>query len=391
MTRTVVLTERRAAVRRLPRTDVDDLARHFRHAVDVAPTFDRGVYRLTARGYVGTFRTATVRWLVRPKLPWDALRWLAGQEATAGAGEPSAAEWPGRLADLLAVRLADLLRERAAAGLLRDYAEREADGAAVRGRIDLPRQLRDRGRTPGLFRLVADEFTADVGWNRLPKAAARRLLDLPGLSAEARARLADAAAPLAAVANAAPPAAELDRLRFDARTEPYRPLVAFSRLVLGHDEPSGGSSLLVNLEHLFQSHVGELLARPGALRAGWTVEPQAEVALSPAGPALPPLALRPDLLARDPDGRPASVWDVKWKPLAPAGPDPADVRQVLGYAAALGLRAAGLVYPGRRSTVREYAAPGSPVTLRVVRLRLVGPAGQRERSAARLTRLVCRP
>ena len=61
--RTITLTERRSAVRRLPRADADDLARHFRHVVDVTPTFDRGVYRLTARGYVGTFRTANVRWL----------------------------------------------------------------------------------------------------------------------------------------------------------------------------------------------------------------------------------------------------------------------------------------------------------------------------------------
>ena len=37
--------------------------------------------------------------------------------------------------------------------------------------------------------------------------------------------------------------------------------------------------------------------------------------LTPADPALAPLALRPDLLARGPDGKPASVWDVKWKPL----------------------------------------------------------------------------
>jgi 5-methylcytosine-specific restriction endonuclease McrBC regulatory subunit McrC len=369
------------------------LARHFCHVVDVAPTFARGVYRLTARGYVGTFRTANVRWLVRPKLPWDALRWLTGVGPAAGAGEPSAAEWPGRLADLLAVRLADLLRERSGAGLMCDYAEREADGTAVRGRIDLPRQLRDLGRSPGLFRLVSDEFTADVTWNRLPKAAARRLLDQPGLSAEARAALADAAAPLAAVADTTPPATELDRLRYDTRTGPYRPLVEFSRLVLGHRGPPGGpagSALLVNLEHLFQSHVGDRLARPGALPAGWSIEPQAVVVLSSADPALAPLALRPDLFAREPDGRPVSVWDVKWKPLTAAGPDPTDVHQVLGYAAALGVRAAGLVYPGRRSAAREYSAAGSPVVLRVVRLRLAGPPAARERSEARLARLVCR-
>ena len=100
--------------------------------------------------------------------------------------------------------------------------------------------------------------------------------------------------------------------------------------------------------------------------------------------------LRPDLLARDPQGRPASVWDVKWKSLTAAGPDAADVHQVLGYAAALGLRAAGLVYPGRRFAVGTYTASGSPVALRIVRLRLVGPPERCERAVAKLARLVAR-
>jgi 5-methylcytosine-specific restriction endonuclease McrBC regulatory subunit McrC len=184
----------------------------------------------------------------------------------------------------------------------------------------------------------------------------------------------------------------MDRLLFDRRTEPYRPLVAFSRLVLAQSAPPGdetASELLINLEHLFQCHVGERLARPGALRAGWSVEPQAEVILSPDR-ALAPVTLRPDLLARDTRGRPASVWDVKWKTLHASGPDAADIHQVLGYAAALGLRAAGLVYPGRRFTATTYTAPNSPVTLRVVRFRLVGPPAWIDRSAARLARLVGR-
>lgn len=387
--RTIVLTERRSAVRRLPRADVDDLVRHFPHVVDVTPTFDRGVYRLTVRGYVGCFRTAAVRWEVLPKLPWESLRWLAGLRPGPGGLPADNTGSVGGLADLLAGRLADLIRERTDAGLLRDYAERQALEPAVRGRIDLPRQLRDP-RTPNLFHLVADEFTPDVVWNRLPKAAARRLLDHPGLGAESRARLADAVTAFVGVSDVAPSTEELDRLRFDRRSEPYRSLVSLSRLVLGRSAPPGniaGPNFLVNLEHLFQRHVGELLSRPGSLRAGWSIETQPDVVLSTAG-ALAPLTLRPDLIARDPRGRSASVWDVKWKSLTAAGPDATDVHQVLGYAAALGLRGAGLVYPGRRFAVGTYTASGSPVGLRIVRLRLVGPPELCDRSAARLARLV---
>jgi 5-methylcytosine-specific restriction endonuclease McrBC regulatory subunit McrC len=75
-----------------------------------------------------------------------------------------------------------------------------------------------------LFHLVADEFTPDVVWNRLPKAAARRLLGHAGLGMEARARLADAITTFGNVSDGIPSADELDRLRFDRRSEPYRSL-----------------------------------------------------------------------------------------------------------------------------------------------------------------------
>jgi hypothetical protein len=145
-----------------------------------------------------------------------------------------------------------------------------------------------------------------------------------------------------------------------------------------------GSAFLVNLEHLFQYHVGERLARPGVLRPGWGVTPQAELHLLADG--APAVTLRPDLLVRDAVGRPRSVWDVKWK--SPAhGPLPADVHQVLGYAAALGVPDAGLIYPGRRFAATAYRTPGG-VRLRVVRLRLTGPLERRERAVARLARLL---
>lgn len=378
----VVLTERRAAVRRLRRADVAELLRDFRNVVEVLPTFERGVYRLAARGYVGGFRTANVRWEIRPKLPWDALPWLAAGVA-GRAGDAAGPDYAAGLANLFAGRLAELVRARAEAGLVRDYAERETEDATVRGRIDFPRQARGPQQR---FHLVTDEFTPDVVWNRVPLAAARRLLAVPGLAADARARLLDAVGPFAGVLETEPTPGELDRLRYDARTEAYRPLVGFCRLVLEQfgTPAASGSAFLVNLEHLFQYHVGERLARPGVLRPGWGVTPQAELHLLAEG--TPAVTLRPDLLVRDAASRPRSVWDVKWK--SPAhGPLPADVHQVLGYAAALGVPDAGLIYPGRRFAATTYRAPGG-VRLRVVRLRLTGPPERRERAVARLARLL---
>ena len=198
----LTLTERRAAVRKLPRAVAAELAEKFPHAVEVVPTFDRRRYRLTAKGYVGWVRVQGVTVTFRPKRPWAEVRALFSPSPLRGGGRgvgssehpPSPDPSPdprsrvgltvggeGSLLDLLAARLSSLMLDRASAGLLCGYVERELTDAPLRGRIDLPRQLRKPTARPTLFDQVADEWTPDVPWNRLAKAAAVRLLAEPGL------------------------------------------------------------------------------------------------------------------------------------------------------------------------------------------------------------------
>jgi hypothetical protein len=99
--KTIPLTERRAVTRRLPRADLDDLLRHLRRVIEVTPTFRRGVYRLAARGYVGTFRTTNLLWEIQPKLPWSALRWMTSGPSMKP-GDHSGANRGTTLANLLA-------------------------------------------------------------------------------------------------------------------------------------------------------------------------------------------------------------------------------------------------------------------------------------------------
>ena len=343
----------------MPRADAAELAARFDHIVEVLPTADRGVYRLTARGTVGWFETRSVRWVVRPKLSWaDLARLVSGHDPSPVAGR----NVPGEFVDLIAARLAALMRERAAAGLLHGYREEATETAQVRGRIDFAEHL--RRPQVGTFPVVADEFTPDIALNRIPAAAAKRLLDRPDLSPAVRSELA------AVAARFPPPADEWEDPAFDARSEPYRRLIDWCRFIRSTTE----AGFLVNLEHLFQCHVGSVLE---SIR----VTPQARITLAPVRGPFPPVDLRPDLLTAN------SVWDAKWKPLRPTGPDPADAQQVLAYAAAVGIGTAGLVYPGRSFAVAEHRTP-SGVRLLLVRLRLTGPADRVARSAARFRRLV---
>ena len=138
---------------------------------------------------------------------------------------------------------------------------------------------------------------------------------------------------------------------------------------------------MLNLEKLFESHLGRLL--------GSRAETQAPVLVrGPAGRA--GVELRPDFLIRDAAGRPAAVWDAKWKVLPAAWPSPDDLHQALGYAAALGLQSAGLVYPGRRFTVARYDTPAG-VTVTVATCRLTGDPDRVSLAAGRLRRVMLVP
>jgi len=246
---------------------------------------------------------------------------------------------------------------QASAGLLHGYVERELTDTHLRGRIDLPSQLRKPLRQPTLFDQIADEWTPDIPWNRLPKAVAVRLLAEPGLSAEVRNALERAVAAFAEVSDTPVSAVERTGMTWDARTEPYRELIDWCDLI-------GTENVLVSLERAFEGYA----TRAFREALGEDVRPQRDVELRSDALAVGSrLTLTPDLTVFA-GPSPASVWDAKWKRPEPTSPD---VHQALAYAAVLGVPVCGLVYPGRRwrtDTLRPDTGAG--VELRLLRLPL---------------------
>lgn len=296
---------------------------------------------------------------------------------------------PTGLLSFFANRLAVLMADRAAAGLIRGYARQSGWSATVRGRLDMAELARAPSAPPGQLPVEYDDFTADVPWNQYPLAVARSLLAQPGLQPTARAALSAAADSFVGVSGQKEGSPDLPD---DPRLLPYRELFAWCRLIAADATETAGDDrpFLVNLEHLFQTHLENVLvasARAGDRRS---VRSQHPVRLEPCDGRSPDLTLIPDLVVYGPDDRPAGVWDAKWKSLWPGGPDPADVQQVLGYAAAVGAGITGLIYPGRRFTVRRYATPGDWVRLFLVTHRTAGDPARLRASADRLTRLILR-
>ncbi len=365
--RVVELTERRPQLVRVPRADAVELRRRYGFAFDVVPGWVRGTIRVTPRGVVGTVMTAGVRWVVRPKLPAEALYRLIDPDYTPG-GTTAGQAWVDNLGDLLAGRLSKLLADRTVGGVRADYIERRRNDAAVRGRIDFPRLARS-SHPFAPVPVVTDEFTADVPWNQIPKAAAMHLLSHGGLTATVRARLAVAMEPFASVSGRVPPPAEWDALIALPRTTPYRDILAWSQVILTSLAVCTGSNYLCNMERLFENYITTNL--------GLITQPKRYAVVSGRMIVVPGIygssvVLRPDLVALDGDGVPRAVFDAKWKVLSSSGPNPADVHQALAYALTFGVRTTGLIYPGRRFARTAYQLPRGAGRFWVVQLRLTG-------------------
>jgi len=307
------------------------------------------------------------------------------------AADATAPEPGGEALDFLARRLARRMRERAAAGLHRGYAERADQGAVLRGRLDLTAQLRERRKEQIHYR--HDDLTADVPCNQLPRAAAEQLLRSPLVGDATRAALRRAVEGFEGV-RAVPPGPDAGAAMMPERLPAdYGPLLDLSRLLLdglrpgeeGGDAP--GPAFLLDLERAFERYVATGVVREFAEGGSGTVRVQPLAAVSRPTAGQDDLTMRPDLLVER-DGRPACVLDTKWKRLPRTPLVTADVYQVLAYALAFGAGRAMLVYPGRRDRAWTYELKESPRTLVVKTLRVVGPAEACRRSLRRLGREV---
>jgi 5-methylcytosine-specific restriction enzyme subunit McrC len=386
------LTERTTAECRLTPDDVDFLLEAHRAHIRIVPTRQRDLYRLTPTGHVGTIVAPHCRLLIRPKIPLRNLFHLLDPAGPVPVSEDRTATVPGAdLLDFLAGQLARLLAERAARGLHRAYVERSLHGAFLQGRLDLPAQLREAPARKDRVHCRAEEFTADVPCNQVPRATAELVLRCPLLGEAARQAVRGALTPFAEVSPVPLGPDSFAGAAADRLAEAYRPLLDLCRLVaeaLRPGEAAGDRAcpaFLLDMERVFEHYLTAHCVAAWGSRGECTFSVQP--LFRPHVPVAnqPDLSMRPDLTL-DRDRRPVLVVDAKWKRLAKGALITADVYQVLAYCAALGVGRAALVYPGRRNRRWEYEFADSPVRLEVHTLRVVGSREACQQAARRLAR-----
>ena len=347
----------------------------------VEPGEHSGHWRVGAHHYVGSINVAGLQVLVRPKIPLRNLFLLleVGLREQDWHDEAVRFETTGDLLPALVSFFARTTQTTLARGLYHSYREQRDRLVALRGRVDIARQLVQ----PGLVIPTAcqfTEFTADLIENSYLKAAVSRSLRVAGVQPIDRRRLMQHLVTLEDVGDLRHHETDSDRIAFTRLNEHYKPALRLARLVLANltlQDAVGetqASSFMLDMNELFERFVTERLRR--ALRGRLDVKDQHRDKLDERGT----VAIRPDLLFRA-AGSPRFVADIKYKLTdeAARGRHP-DYYQLLAYTTALDLPEGVLIYclDANRDSGTDDPAAGSPVAaasapaVRSVRVRHAG-------------------
>ncbi len=193
----VVLTEYASVPLQLSGDQARLLRRLARDRVTVSPGDGATEWHVKASSYVGTIVTPDVRILITPKVDTANLFYLleaSGDPVDIG---PAVFDYETTrdLIPSFATFYARHLEKALGRGIPRAYKEVHERVPGVRGRINLPAQM----RLAGLLlpaECSYDEFTADIRLNRILRAAADRLLRLTGVTVPSRKALQGLAAAL---------------------------------------------------------------------------------------------------------------------------------------------------------------------------------------------------
>lgn len=152
--------------------------------------------------------------------------------------------------------------------------------------------------------------------------------------------------------------AELEQIELTRLNEHYTDLIRLTKLILQslyiRELVTGRHSsfaLLIDMNRIFERTVDRAFDEVVQGYDGWTIETQYSTRNLVTGGKFR-VSIRPDVLLRDTDGRPALVADAKWKL---GRPPTADFYQITAYQLAHDVPGA-LVYPEQRGAIEtEYS------------------------------------
>ncbi len=383
-TSTLILREFGSCNLELSPTDYADMRTRYSGRLDVTPTEQAGLYKLTARDYVGRIALPAKRTLIiEPKIEVTNLFYMLCVEA----GVVSFYQQRVSLNehnDIFSIILAFVVRETeelVAKGLYTDYFDAEEDLPLVRGKIRLGAQI---GRYGGLKHRHVCRFaeaTLETSENRVVATTLRhtahmlRLAEETSMFSRARVLLQHFdVIPHTTISTALGLFGQLQKHRLNRA---YWPLLGLCALVLRGLSLSSSSgehqfaSFLVDMPRLFESFI---TARLMALLPNYGLHAVAQ--RHDYLDAARQVGIRPDILVYSARGAtPLLVLDAKYRqPEAQHEGLNRDLYQVSAYMHRYGLSRGVLIYPQwERPSPSSVRLLGTPKELYIANLDLSAP------------------
>ena len=335
--------------------------------VTVAPSLTVGSWTVSAGPWVGVLRAADVQVRIRPRITIARLVYLLGyaQDPRAWREDPVALDdqpdlWPA-MAQVFLRRAEDALKR----GLLQGYRTDESSQVVMKGRLRESDQVRRRAGLPVPLEVRFDEYDLDIAENQILRAAAERLLRVPGLASALILRLRHLLGRMADVHRLVPgqPVPTTPTTRLNAH---YQPALTLARMVLRSrsvdvlDAGVRATGFLVNMNTVFEEFVSTALTQALKPWGGRCVPQDKRYRLDQAGV----IELRPDLVRYGPNGKVQAVVDAKYKAEKPAGYPNVDVYQLLAYCTAMRLKVGHIVYAQGDAGIGEVVVPNAGVLIR---------------------------
>ncbi|GAB4058337.1 McrC family protein [Catellatospora paridis] len=323
-----------------------------------------GQWHLTPRrNKVGAVRVGGLDVQVRPKVTVDRMLFMLGYARNPGfrpedvSAGPDADLWPA-----LAESLIRHVERALAPGVLEGYVLTQDALPVVRGRIRLGDQF---ARRPGALlplEVSFDDHAVDIPENQIIRTALGRMMAVPRLTDDVRARLGRLHGRLRGARTlpigAAPPPWYPNR-----RNARYVPALRLADLIVQQQSAEFGpggvdmAAFVVDMWKVFEDFVSVALREALAGYGGHT-EHQYESHLDEEKR----LRLRPDVVHLV-DGKPIVVFDAKYKLESSSSRYPeADSYQMLAYCTALQVSTAWLVY-AEGTTQREHRVRNSTFSI----------------------------
>jgi 5-methylcytosine-specific restriction enzyme subunit McrC len=361
----VVLTEYDHAPADLDTGQVRQLRRLARGAITLQLDDTASTWTVSSSHYAGTIVIPGVRILITPKVDTASLFYLleaSGRPVSTGPAD-FGYNTTQDLIPSFATFYARHLERTLACGIPRTYHEVHERLPGIRGRVDLPAQLRLAG-LPLPAECRFDQYTADTRLTRVLRGAALRLLRLPGVTVPTRQALQRLTAMLSEAGPCTPEDIRGPAI-FTRLDEHCRAAERLARLVLRNQTLHGSAGtasagvFLIDMNTAFETLVATRLTR--YLAGHLTVRPQQTRPLGHGGTT----RIRPDLIFERPSGTPVYVADTKYKITADGYARDADYYQILAYTHALDVPAGMLIY-----AQRDGSAPPTAITVGTQRTRL---------------------